>query len=123
MQRLDSAFDHAGRIAEVKKVHSAPHPFVLENLRNVLELEGIPSEVRTPFLGAARGDLPATECWSELWILDDEQLEKSLSVIRTALEPSARTEAVWKCKNCGEESEEQFGACWQCGSARPERTA
>ena len=107
----------------MKKVHSAPHPFVLENLRNVLEVEGIASEVRTPFLGAARGDLPATECWSELWILDDEQFEKSLGVIRTALEPSEQTGDFWTCKKCGEESEAQFGACWQCGSARSDGDA
>ncbi len=100
------------------KVHSAPHPFVLENMRNVLQVEGIASEVRTPFLGAARGDIPATECWSELWVLDDQEADRALGVIRSALEPSEEAQAFWKCQKCGEESEAQFGACWQCGSAR-----
>ena len=76
------------------KVHSAPHPFVLENLRNVLQVEGIASEVRTPFLGAARGDIPATECWSELWVLDDQEAERALGIIRSALEPSGEAQAV-----------------------------
>jgi hypothetical protein len=107
----------------VTKVHSAPHPFVLENLRNILQVEGISSEVRTPFLGAARGDLPSTECWSELWILDDEEADRAMGVIRSALEPSEHTEASWKCKKCGEESEGQFGACWRCGSARSDGDA
>ena len=105
------------------RIHSAPHPFVLENLRNVLQMEGIASEVRTPFLGAARGDIPATECWSELWVLDDREAERASSVIRSALEPSGPAESVWKCRSCGEESEAQFGACWQCGSARSDRGA
>lgn len=101
------------------KVHSAPHPFALENLRNALQAEGIASEVRTPFLGAARGDIPSTECWSELWILEDQDAAKALGVIRSGLEPFEETETFWKCLNCGEKSEGQFGACWQCGTGRP----
>lgn len=100
------------------KVHSAPYPFVLESLRNILQAEGIPSEVRTPFLNAARGDIPVTECWSELWILNDEERDRALGVIRSTLEPAEQTGASWRCKNCGEEVEEQFGACWQCGVPR-----
>jgi putative signal transducing protein len=102
------------------RVHSAPHPFELENLRNVLEAEGIASEVKTPFLGAARGDIPATECWSELWVLDDQQVERALEVIRASETPDARGQATWKCRSCGEEIEAQFGACWKCGSAPPD---
>lgn len=100
------------------KVHSAPHPFELENLRNVLQVEGIASEVRTPFLGAARGDIPATECWSELWVLDDSEADRALGLIRAAREPSNQTGPSWTCGVCGEENEQQFDACWQCGSAR-----
>lgn len=100
------------------KVYSAPHPLVLENLRNVLRLEGIESEVRTPFLGAARGDIPSTECWSELWVLDDQQADRSLELIQSAQEPFEQVGGLWKCRTCGEEVEQQFGACWQCGTAR-----
>ena len=101
------------------KVHSAPHPLDLENLRNVLQVEGIECEVRTPFLGAARGDLPATECWSELWVLDDEDVDRALNLIRSASELPESTGPSWKCQNCGEQCEAQFGACWRCGTARP----
>jgi len=27
---------------------------------------------------------------------------------------------MWKCKSCGEQLEDQFGACWKCGSSRDE---
>ena len=99
------------------KVYSAPHALVLANLRNALLVEGIESEVRTPFLGAARGDLPFTECWSELWVLDDALAERAESVIRRVLQPSNQEEPPsWKCPSCGEELEGQFSACWQCGA-------
>lgn len=102
----------------MKKVHEAPHHFVLEHLKNVLELEGISSEVRTPFLGAARGDIPATECWSELWVRNDEEAGRALAVIRSTQEPAEQAPPSWKCPKCGEESEAQFGTCWNCGSTR-----
>ncbi len=99
------------------KIHSAPHPFVLENLRNVLQLEGVTAEVRTPFLGAARGDIPATECWSSLWVPEPDA-SRARSLIRAAENPAEGAGENWKCPQCFEESEPQFGACWNCGTAR-----
>ena len=102
------------------KVHSAPFPLEIENLRNVLEIEGIASEVRTPFLGAARGDIPATECWSELWVIDDAQVDRARRLIQASRENPSEAEAgpPWTCGHCGEENEQQFDACWRCGSVR-----
>jgi Putative prokaryotic signal transducing protein len=110
-------------VLAVTKVHSAPHPFELENLRNVLQIEGISSEVRTPFLGAARGDIPSTECWSELWVHDDKDVDRAAAVIAAVLQPSERSGPSWRCRTCGEENEQQFGACWQCGSEGGDRDA
>ena len=100
------------------KVHSAPHPFELENLRHILQIEGIASEVRTPFLGAARGDIPATECWSELWVLDDADVDRASALIQAVRRQADGGGASWRCRGCGEENEPQFDACWQCGSVR-----
>jgi hypothetical protein len=101
----------------VTKIHSAPYPLVLENLRNVLQLEGIAAEVRTPFLGAARGDIPATECWSTLWVPDSDAA-RAREVIREATDLAEPPGQNWTCRSCGEQIEPQFGACWHCGSAR-----
>jgi Putative prokaryotic signal transducing protein len=107
----------------VIKVYSAPHALVLGNLRNALLAEGIASEVRTPFLAAARGDVPFTECWSELWVVDDQDADRALSLIRAVLEPGEQKAVSWRCQKCGEEIEGQFGACWQCGSVRSDGDA
>lgn len=96
---------------------------MIGHLRNLLVNEGIPCDVRTPFLAAAKGDIPVTDCWSELRILNDEDLEKALGVIDTALAHGAEPEAIWACSTCGEAVEGQFGACWQCGSVRSEQDA
>jgi len=102
----------------VTKVYSAQSALTVGNLRNLLVTEGIESEVRIPFLAAAVGDLPMTECWSQLWIVNDEDLERATTLIEGALEPGAQSYAPWKCPACAEEIEGQFGACWHCGASR-----
>lgn len=103
----------------MKKVYSAQSALTVGNLRNLLVSQGIESEVRIPYLAAAGGDLPLTECWSQLWILDDADFDRAMKVISGALEPSAETYSTWKCPKCHEEVETQFDVCWQCGSFRP----
>ena len=107
----------------MKKVYSAQSALAVGNLRNLLLSEGIESEVRIPFLAAAGGDLPLTDCWSQLWIVNDEDLDRAMRLINGTLETGARTSESWKCPQCGEEIEGQFAACWHCGSLRPDGDA
>jgi hypothetical protein len=93
------------------------------HLRNLLVNEGIQCDVKTPFLAVAKGDLPVTDCWSQLWIMNDEDLEKALGVIDAALAQGVQPGGTWKCSKCGEEVERQFEVCWQCGSVRPDGDA
>ena len=103
----------------VKSVYTTPDVLMLGHLRNLLANEEIDCEVRTPFLAAAQGELPVLDCWSELRIRNDADLEKALGVIRKALAPLAEARGSWTCARCGEAVEDQFEACWQCESARP----
>ncbi|MFN2385940.1 MAG: DUF2007 domain-containing protein [Thermoanaerobaculia bacterium] len=103
----------------MRKVHSALDPLAVANLRNLLLQEGIETEVRTPFLAAASGDVPFTECWSQLWVVDDEDHDRAEELIRRALAPRAGAGRPWKCPDCRETVDSQFEACWRCGSARP----
>lgn len=100
------------------RVYSAQNALTVGNLRNLLLSEGIESEIRIPYLAAAGGDLPLTECWSQLWVVNDEDLERAKTLIDGALGPGAQAYAPWKCAACGEEIEGQFGACWNCGASR-----
>jgi hypothetical protein len=107
----------------VKSVYSTQDVLIIGHLRNLLVNEGIQCDVRTPFLAAAKGDIPVTDCWSQLWILDDEDLEKATEVIETALGPGAEPGTPWACSKCGESVEGQFDVCWQCGSIRLDRNS
>lgn len=107
----------------MKSVFSTQDLLLIGHLRNLLVNEGIPCDVRTPFLAAAKGDLPVTDCWSQLWISNDEDLETALGVIQTALRAGYGPKELWACSRCGEQLEGQFEECWQCGAARSDGDA
>lgn len=102
-------------------VYSAQDVLLLGHLRNLLVREGIACEVRTPYLAAAIGDVPFTECWSQLWVVNDEDFECALKIISGARETAARPRERWTCRTCGETMERQFEGCWRCGSVPASR--
>lgn len=107
----------------MKSIYTTQDLLTIGHLRNLLVHEGIACEVKTPFLAAAKGDLPVTDCWSQLWIVNEQDAPRALAVIDAALARGAEAQIPWKCPECAEEVEGQFGACWRCGSARPEGNA
>ena len=61
--------------------------------------------------------------WAELWILDESRREEARRLIAEFGSPSEGQGTSWRCQNCGEKIEDQFGECWQCGTARPSPTS
>ena len=103
------------------KVFVAQHPTEAHFLKGLLESHGIPSEVRGEALFGVRGEIPFTEAFPEIWVLNDDQVGEALKVLRNR---SSETDEVherqsWRCSNCGETVESQFTACWSCNADRP----
>ena len=92
--------------------------------KNVLELRGIPCQLRHAHLASIVGELPWLETWPELWVLDDRDAEVATRIIRQGHDPALSRGNPWACNGCGERLEAQFTTCWSCGSDRvPEREA
>lgn len=49
-------------------------------------------------------------------LVRQQDLEQARELIRPADEPAP--EGSWPCAGCGEQIENQFGTCWQCGRDR-----
>jgi hypothetical protein len=99
----------------MKKLTSAPVLVTIHHYKNILDAEGIPSEIRNEFFGGILGEMPFTDTWPQLWVVNDLDYDRARQLIEgAALEesPSAR----WRCRKCGEENEGQFAACWNCGT-------
>lgn len=87
-------------------------------LRERLAAEGITCLLRNDELSTALGEIPFVECYPELWVVDDEVFPRARLLLDQWLAEEAGDGGGWTCA-CGEVSEGQFAACWQCGRPRP----
>jgi len=97
----------------MKRVFSSHNAVLVHHSRNLLEAEGIETEVRNQMLSSAMGELPPAECQAELWVRA-EQAPRAEEVLRR---PAVQGPD-WDCVSCGEPSGAQFAQCWKCGSFR-----
>jgi len=101
----------------VKLVARADHPLLAAIWADTLRAAGIRCEVRNTTLSGAMGEIPFLECAPQLWVLDDRDAARASEVLEQLKRPV--TGMAWRCAECGEESEPQFGTCWNCGAGRP----
>jgi hypothetical protein len=106
----------------MKKLYCAKDPLMIGHLRNVLAAHGIDCVTRKVDLATGAGELPPTECWPELWIMDDEAFSDAEAILKKTLAPMVVVRRAWICAGCGEEIEGQFSECWKCGRGRDYRS-
>jgi hypothetical protein len=107
----------------MKRLFSAIAPAdeaVLQVLRSTLEEEGVACVVRHELLSVAKGDVPPTECYPELWIVDDADYSKAEGIMDDWRRSAPAPHAPWVCPHCRETMEGQFTSCWKCGREREE---
>ncbi len=101
-------------------VYSSPNLSMVGHFKNVLETHEIACYISGESRGGAVGDLPPIECWPELRVVDESQIEEAKRIIEEALESTGQDAAPWNCPNCDETLEGQFTLCWKCGANRPD---
>lgn len=98
----------------MKRVYVSADGLLVGHLQTVLEQHHISCMVKNMYLQGAVGELPAHECWPELWISDDADFELARNLIANVLEDDPAA-SPWICPQCGERIEGQFAQCWSCG--------
>ena len=103
----------------MKRVFSSHDPMLAGYLRTVLEEHGIGCLVKNEYLLGGAGELPPTECWPELWVVEDGDEARARAIIDDTRQVGGAGEA-WRCPVCSEWIEPEFGACWRCAGDPPE---
>ncbi len=102
----------------MKKLHTFHyHDRLLAGMfRDLLAQEGVECLLRNDQLATALGEIPFTECYPELWVVDEETYPRA-KLLLTALLKKQDTAAAkpWICSGCGESCEAHFSVCWSCG--------
>lgn len=105
----------------MKRLFSANTPAdegTLQLLEAMLKDATIACLVRNESLSVAKGDIPASECVPELWILDDKDYLKAEKIADEWKQSATAPHTSWVCPHCKEASEGQFTSCWKCGNER-----
>ena len=102
----------------MKKIYTADDPIFIGYLRSLLEEKGIACSIRNELLIGGSGELPPNECWPELWVLHDEDVQRSNAIVDQARRSTDIGGEPWRCESCDESIEAQFTACWNCGEGR-----
>ena len=97
----------------MKRVFSSHNAVLVHHTRNLLEAEGIGTEVRNQALSSAMGELPPAECQAEVWVRGGDA-PRAEEILRQP--PVAGPD--WACATCGESSGPQFTQCWNCAAFR-----
>lgn len=105
----------------MEMILTTPDPLRAGFVRAVLESRGIRLAVRNEFLAGALGELPAQECWVELWVAAEDAARARR--ILAEFSAAGRARSAWRCPGCDELIEPQFTQCWCCGTLREDAGA
>ena len=78
----------------MKRVFSSHDPMLAGYLRAVLEEHGIGCIVKNEYLLGGAGELPPTECWPELWVVEDGDEARARAIVEEARPAEAAGEGV-----------------------------
>lgn len=105
----------------MRMVYTAFELFKVKYISDLLTQAEIPNTTRNVDLTGAAGELPITEIWPEIWVVDADDEQRARDLIASIdLDAALATPSgeAWTCPQCGEALEAQFDSCWNCGTAR-----
>lgn len=100
----------------MKLLHPARHLAEAHLIRGFLESCGIPALIRGEALAGGIGELPLDVC--SVWVSEDGHFDEACRLLRDFMQSRPTTGPDWQCTGCGETLEQQFTACWSCGTSR-----
>ena len=65
---------------------------------------------RVRYRSGAAGELPLTETWPELWVVDPSNVEEAKRLVAEALAPAGPAPPGWTCPSCQEVAGRLVGA-------------
>lgn len=82
-------------------------------LRGLLVRAGIEARVLNEFAGGALGELPFAEVTPSIWIEEERDFARARQIVES-YENAVSVPGTTRCRNCGEESPNDFTICWNC---------
>lgn len=88
-------------------------------LYHFLDARGVPVSLSEQPLRGAMGEIPFQEIPAEIYLEDPTRLSEARQLVHEyRAGPGPIRGAVWRCSQCDESHEPEFGSCWNCGTLR-----
>ena len=106
------------KVAENIDLHRVGH------CKSVLDSHEIPSMIKNLGASSVMGEVPFSEVFPELWVVNDEDYDRAMEVLQDYLNEEEdsvhKPSPDWVCPKCESEVPGNFGNCWNCDFARDE---
>jgi len=101
----------------MKMVYTNENHFITNNVKNLIEAQGINTFIKNEFSQGAVGEISAFDSWPEIWVFDDSDFERADEIAK--LSQNSGSNVDWVCINCSETNDPSFEICWNCQSGNP----
>lgn len=101
---------------EMIKVHTSYNWVIVHHMKNTLEAAGIACQIKNDQMGKQADEVLSSECWPELWIMNEEHLEEAKALVDECTTAVEKVGNQTECDHCGAELELNFSFCLLCGA-------
>lgn len=101
----------------MKRLYSHDNHFIVFNIKNILENNGISCQIRNDVISTAAGEVPPIDVWPEVWVEHEKDYFRAEKLIDEAVNGKPGLTS-WFCSKCSENNAPAFELCWKCGNDR-----
>ena len=102
----------------MKKLYVSQSLIDVESRKELLDQADIPCMIKNQRSTMLGGEVPFVEVFPELWVLQDEDLERGQILLKDWEDAQPLKTTPWTCANCGEVLQKEFTSCWKCNQER-----
>jgi len=95
-------------------IYTNENHFIANNVKNLIEAQGIKTVIKNEFSQGAVGELSAFDSWPEIWFFDDSYFERADEIALSSQNSDSSVD--WVCNICSENNDPSFEICWNCQS-------
>ena len=100
----------------MKRLTIAPNLALATLWADMLGHAGVAATVQRMYASSIAGELPPDQAMPEVWVTDDDDLERAKRLLHELRHPAHRR---WACPGCHEVIDGPFEECWNCGAGMP----
>ncbi len=100
------------------KLYISQNLIDVESRKELLDQAEIPCTIKNHRSAMLGGEIPFAEVFPELWVLQDEDLERAETLLKDWEKAQPLKSTSWICESCGEIHQKEFTTCWKCSKDR-----